>query len=663
MAANLLTKHPAAASLTLYATCLFAAWTTELLSAVPGAGLSIWLPAGFLLAAASTTPYRKWPLWALASGCAEATGNLLWYGHEWGPAAMLIAGNITAGLTGAWLVKRTIGQDFMLASVRNTLQFLVIAILIVPPLSATIGSVALGLSYDNPPFAAWQRILLGDATGAVVAAPLGLLIFGAAAPLPRMIPARWAEATLLAVIFLAMGALSLGGFLPLAFLMISPMLWAALRFRTVGAIASIVALTALAAFFTAADLSPFAERAVYGLYGAQGLQLFVIVAATTALLLAAIAEENRGAVRALHQSNRTREDRVAERSASLELSEARARETANLLTAIGEACPDLIFAKDRNLDIIYANAATLATLGIDDPALLVGQSEREFYAAVEDHDAVRRNDLAVLEKGETVIAEEVVTDSAGSRRVFRSTKAPLFDGEGRIAGLAGVSVDITDIKQSEWREKMLVREVEHRARNLLAVVQGLVHLTDAPTVKEFKTAIAKRIRALARTNGAIAASRWEGANLRSIIDEELAPYIDETGARIRISGEDVVIDPATAQSVTLVLHELTTNAAKYGALSADSGRLEVRWTVSTSPEQHIDLQWAESGMDAVSPPSRTGFGSTVIMAFGEDRPGSSVDMSWKPEGLRVAMRIPLNRNAKRAAWEETPDAISTGEAA
>jgi PAS domain S-box-containing protein len=357
------------------------------------------------------------------------------------------------------------------------------------------------------------------------------------------------------------------------------------------------------------------------------------------------------------------EDRVAERSASLEISEARARETANLLTAIGEACPDLIFAKDRNFAMIYANAATLAALGVEDSTQVVGENEGRHYAAPEEYDAIRRNDLAVLEKGETIIAEEVVTDSAGKRRIFRSTKAPLFDGDGQIAGLAGVSVDISDIKQAEWRERMLVREVEHRARNLLAVVQGLVHLTDAPTVKDFKSAIGKRIRALARTNGAIAASRWEGASLRSIVDEELAPYINEATGNIRVSGEDVLLDPATAQSITLVLHELTTNAAKYGALSADDGILEICWTISPEPERRIDLHWTESGLNAVSPPSKTGFGTKVIMAFGEDRPGSNVDMSWEAGGLKVRMRVPLIHNAKRAAWEEAPDTISSGKAA
>lgn len=643
MTANLLTRHPAASAVTLYATCLLAAWFTELLSAVPGAGISIWLPAGFLLAAATATPMQKWPLWALASASAEVTGNILWYGHEWGPAMLLVSGNVISALAGAWCIRAMVTDRFIFGTVRGAALFLVVAALVMPTISATIGSVALGWSYENSPFAAWLRILLGDATGAAVAAPLALLFFGAAARQRPLSLRRKIEATALVIVFLTMAALSLGGFLPLAFLMISPMLWASLRFRIAGATLAVAALTILTAFFTVADISPFAGKAVYGIYGPQGLQLFLLVSATTALLVGAIAEENREAVGQLYSSNRTLEDRDVERLANLAASEARARETAILLAAIGEACPDLIYAKNLDHDIIYANGATLVALGLDRPAELIGQSEEPHINVAGEYAFIRSNDEQVIASGETMIVEEAVTNGEGERRIYRSTKAPLYDGDGKLSGVAGVSVDITDIKKSEARERMLVREVEHRARNLLAVVQGVVQLTHADTVPAFKAALGKRIRALAKTNAAITASASQGTSLLAILHEELLPYEDDAGTRVILSGDDISLDPASAQSLTLVIHELTTNAAKYGALTSDTGRLDVRWTCEKTNErnQTLTLKWSERGGPATTPPERKGFGTTVITAFGQERTGSSVDLKWLPTGLEATLVVPM----------------------
>ncbi len=626
----------------LYTACLFAAAFTELLWTIPGSGISIWLPAGIILATALATPKAQWALWVTAAVLAELTGNLVWYQHQIGPALLLAIGNSVAVLTGAYLIRSFVNSQQLLTSIRNTSVFIVAAGLVMPMLSATSGSVALGLSYQKPLTDAWIRIFLGDATGALIAAPLGLLIFGAAAPRLRLTH-RVREASAFIVIFAIMAAISLGGFAPFAYLMIPPLLWASLSFRIPGAIFAILGITIFAALFTIAGLGPFARSLVYISYQNEALQLFLIVAATTGLLMGAIAEENRHSIRQLHVLNQTLEDRVAERSAILATTEAQAKATANMLSAISEACPDLIYAKDLNGRIIYANDATRKLLNGATIADLQKEGEENLYSHRVEYDPIRENDHIVFKTQKTLVAEEIVTDHTGVRRIFRSTKAPLFDSEGALSGLAGVSVDISDMIKIQAREKMLVREVEHRARNLLAVVQGIVALTKADSVADMKSSLSKRIRALATTNGAIAASNWEGAELLDILSNELAPYKSDDGANIVLEGPSTLLEPATAQSVTLIVHELTTNAAKYGCLSASAGKLEVQWSVKSVPhgEDVLSLYWRERGGPPVVMPKKEGFGTTVIGVFGQERPGSSVDFAWETDGLHVSLVMPL----------------------
>lgn len=628
---------------TLYLVCLLAAAITEILWTIPGDGISIWLPAGILLAAALASPQFKWPLWAAAAVSAELTGNLIWYQHEIGPALLLALGNSIAVITGALVIRKFLSPPFFLTNIKEAAIVIIVAGVGIPLLSATTGSIGLGWSYGQPWTNFWLRLFLGDATGAIIAAPVGLLVLRSAARPLRVSSGRMREASALVFIFGAMAAISLGGIAPFAYLMIPPLLWASLSFRIPGAIVAIVAITLFAVLFTLVGLGPFARHLMYMQYQNEALQLFLIVVATTGLLIGAIAEENRRGIRELYALNQTLEDRVAERSASLAATESQAKETANLLSAISEACPDQIYAKDLEFRTIYANGAALRIVNAKSIDELRTVGEEHLLARPEEFNPIRANDRKVLKTRKTLVAEEVITDVDGLRRVYRTTKSPLFDSKGNLAGLAGVSVDISDIIKSQAREKMLVREVEHRARNLLAVVQGIVALSRADTVAELKDGLAKRIRALAHTNGAIAASDWEGADLAAILATELAPYRSNDGKNILLNGAPLLLEPATAQSLTLIIHELSTNAAKYGCLSAASGHLTVDWSVTENegPGKNLHLSWTEKGGPPVSPPERKGFGTTVIGVFGQERPGSRVDFTWATEGLHVTLVVPM----------------------
>ena len=181
--------------------------------------------------------------------------------------------------------------------------------------------------------------------------------------------------------------------------------------------------------------------------------------------------------------------------------------------------------------------------------------------------------------------------------------------------------------------------MDHRAKNLLALVQATVHLTQADTVNEFKAAIEGRLQTLSNTHTLLAASRWTGARLHSLVEEELAPYCAERTSRADILGPELLLQPQLAQTIAMVLHELTTNAVKYGALSIPSGRLRIEWPRA---ETHIVIRWSETDGPPVKPPQREGFGTRVLNRIIEELDGK-LRFEWKLEGLVCEITIPVDR--------------------
>lgn len=204
------------------------------------------------------------------------------------------------------------------------------------------------------------------------------------------------------------------------------------------------------------------------------------------------------------------------------------------------------------------------------------------------------------------------------------------------------------------RQELLAREVDHRARNALAVIQSLVALTPSDDGKRFAESIKGRIRAMALAHNLLSESRWSGADLLSLVNEELAPYGSE---RVRIAGDPVSIAPAAAQNLALVLHELATNAAKYGALKQADGSLTVSWKLS---EGELQLEWTEAGSVDVVKPSHVGFGSRVIQASIETHLRGAIDRRWRPDGLDCVIRLPREHfyfeSAERSSAASAPRA-------
>jgi two-component sensor histidine kinase/DNA-binding response OmpR family regulator len=225
------------------------------------------------------------------------------------------------------------------------------------------------------------------------------------------------------------------------------------------------------------------------------------------------------------------------------------------------------------------------------------------------------------------------------------------DAAGLPVRLNGVTVDITDRKRTEERQVLLAREVDHRAKNTLAVVLSVLRLTRAATTKDFVATVEGRVHALAATHNLLSSTRWEGADLGKIVEEEMAPYHATHRKRVITSGPAVVLLPATAQAVALALHELATNAAKYGALSTETGTLSVAWQVGRDA---LMLDWTETGGPPAAEPARLGFGLTIVRSSIEEQFRGGVSYQWRPEGLRCALSIPVAQIAPSPPAAQAP---------
>jgi two-component sensor histidine kinase len=206
----------------------------------------------------------------------------------------------------------------------------------------------------------------------------------------------------------------------------------------------------------------------------------------------------------------------------------------------------------------------------------------------------------------------------------------LWDGD-KFVHTRCFTRDITERKLAEEHLRILAHEVDHRAKNLLAVVQATVHLTQADSAHDLKAAIEGRIRAIANAHTLLTQSRWTGADLRSLIREELSPYCPDGASRADISGSDLILEPQSAQSIAIVLHELTTNAVKYGALSVPAGRLQVEW--SRAENGQLVLRWSETDGPPVKPPARQGFGTRVVDQIIRAELKGEARYDWRPAGL------------------------------
>jgi two-component sensor histidine kinase/DNA-binding response OmpR family regulator len=347
--------------------------------------------------------------------------------------------------------------------------------------------------------------------------------------------------------------------------------------------------------------------------------------------------------RQLEQLNLELERRVAERTAELKSSTTRLLQSEQLRSLALAAGQMGSWDWDVGSGDFSWDAGQYRIFGVDPGSFSVTPDNVRALIHPEDWARLRDALANVTEHGQTYQTEFRVHRRNGELRWCIGAAAASIDSARRVVGLSGVTVDITDRKSAEERQTLLVREVDHRARNALAVVQSIIRLTRAESKEAYIAAVEGRITALSRAHVLLSQSRWQGANLSRILDEELAPYRRSEVEKIVTSGPEVFLEPATAQILALALHELATNAAKYGALSSAFGRVKLSWELGPSC---LLLRWVETGGPTVQPPCSEGYGTRVIGASVERQLDGSATFDWHPDGLRFTMSIPLGEKSK-----------------
>jgi PAS domain S-box-containing protein len=202
-----------------------------------------------------------------------------------------------------------------------------------------------------------------------------------------------------------------------------------------------------------------------------------------------------------------------------------------------------------------------------------------------------------------------------------------------------ITRDITERVQHHAQITLLGREAEHRAKNVLATVLATIELTQAGTADGFKRAIKGRIQALANAHNLFVEPSWTGAELRDLVAQELSPYCRDGDTRARIEGANVSLDPTTAQTIAVCVHELTTNAAKYGALSLPEGRVQIEW--SRAADERLVVRWTETNGPPVEQPTREGFGMRAIEAVIRGQLNGDVRFDWRAEGLVCEIELTI----------------------
>ncbi len=341
------------------------------------------------------------------------------------------------------------------------------------------------------------------------------------------------------------------------------------------------------------------------------------------------------------------EQRVAARTAELaHRSEQLADSEARLRVAL-EAADLGTWEVDLRTRIAQRSPRTLAIFGAPAEEVVGPYPGWADRIHAEDRPAVTHAFERLAEGTTEVYAAEYRFHHPDGRVVWVESRARVVahDRTGRPLRLAGTVQDITARREAEERRALLAREVDHRAKNALAVVQAALRLTPRSTLDAYAAAVEGRVAALARAHTLLADQRWAGASLRALLAGELAAFTlrDDGEAAVTMQGPALRVAPSAAQSLSLAFHELTTNAVKYGALARAQGRLAITWSVRPATGDLV-LHWQEQGGPPVGgAPSRRGFGSRLVAATIRDQLGGILVQHWQPEGLTVEIQVALAR--------------------
>lgn len=298
-----------------------------------------------------------------------------------------------------------------------------------------------------------------------------------------------------------------------------------------------------------------------------------------------------------------------------------------------EGSPISVFEQDSDLRYTFLANPPKGTVSED----FLGRTDPELFQPAEA-DVLVPAKRSVIETGEPDRLEVHVSINDVDR-YYDLKLEPTRTSDGKATGLIGTAVDITDRRKNEKQMRLVMRELTHRSKNLLAVVQAMARQTASRSddLESFVASFSARLQAMAASHDLLVSHSWYGAEIEELVRAHLAQTVDPTSSQVRLAGAQLRVTADAAQNLGLALHELTTNAAKYGALSVDDGYVDVRWS---REGEEVALIWQEFDGPRVAEPQRKGFGRMLLERSVGASLNGSVTLTFEPEGLKCIIRFP-----------------------
>jgi len=584
-------------------------------------GVAVFWPASGVAAGALVAlgPRARLPV-AVGAAVATIVANLM--GDRTLVSALVFAiCNAGEALLAGWLIQRYFGLNFALDRLSHVLG-LVTAAVVATAISG-IGGTAGFLYFHSstaPILSTWQHWFASDALGILTVAPL-IIEFASVArePPPRgeLIEGILGLTALVCisafVLFLPQG--HWGIVIPIAALF-PLLLWLAARCRPMFAAGAAFIIAFALVCMTTFGIGYFGDSMVSADQRIMGAQASILAISLCALVLASLFAERRHHEAALFEG------------------QARLQEA---LTAGG------VMAFEWNT---RSNASNRS----DNAAQILGLDPNKPFSAAEFLERVHPDDRADFKAR----IRTVSPDKPSYKKTFRfrcpdgreiwleESSIAEFDSAGQCLRLKGLTLDITERKLSDERQGLLIAELDHRVKNLLARVAVITSYTrqGSNSIDQFVQVLDRRIQSMAAAHSLLSQSRWSGVNLADLVHSQLAPYA--TTANTTIGGPDVTLTPTVTQAVAMALHELVTNAVKYGALSNPSGHVAVNWHQPVDEEaSRVKIEWRESGGPPVVRPAKAGYGTSLIREMIPHELGGTVDLAFVTDGVCCRIEVPL----------------------
>jgi PAS domain S-box-containing protein len=585
-------------------------------------GVAVFWPASGVAAGVliALGPGSRWPV-AIGAMAATIVANLL--GDRTFAGAIIFAlCDVGEAMLTAFLVERQFGSDFSLDRLRHVLGLLAAAAL-GAAVSGVGGTLGFKLFHGStaPSLTIWQHWFASDALGIVTVAPLLIGVAAAARdPPPQREIIEGAVAlvaiTVMSALVIFLPRESWATLVPIA-LLFPLLLWLAARCRPAFAAAAafIVALTIV--WTTTFGIGYFGDPNLPAADRILGAQAGILTTSLCTFVLAALFAERRRHEAALSEG-------------AARLQEAL---TAGAVTA---------FEWDARTGSSHRSENAAKILGYDPQAPFTAA-----HLLARIHPADRANFQAHVRSVRPDSPSYAVTFRLmrpdGQEMWLEETATAEFDQAGQCVRIKGLTIDITERKRADEHQRLLIAELDHRVKNVLARVAVVATYTrqGSSTMDEFIQALDRRIQSMAVAHELLSQGHWQGVCLADIVRRQLAPYA--TDANTTTGGPDITLSTAATEALGMVLQELVTNASKYGALSIPDGRVSVSWECRNSGGATTSLMivWRERGGPPVSAPTQYGYGTTLIRELIPHELGGTVDLAFSSDGVCCTIEMPL----------------------